>query len=247
MTGDVVLMWGAGRENMHGRPTLFHHSYPFLAVAPLESIADRSSWRYYAGTNAGVPRWVDAEQLATPIPPFGSLALDLNPRFGPGYHECLGYFNVRRIEAWSKWVMLYACNNDPKDGYNANNGPRGIYLRTADLPWGPWSEPRRVFDPDDGYCHFMHRQDLVCPEDSPNPAEASVRDAPKKPRSLAWGGEYAPILLPSRYAKVQGDATTLYFLMGTWNPYQVVLMRTQVTPMPWWQRAVQLVQGWFNP
>jgi hypothetical protein len=40
------------------------------------------------------------------------------------------------------------------------------------------------------------------------------------------------LLLPSRYAKVKRDQTSLYFLMSTWNPYQVVLMRTQLRVSP---------------
>ena len=55
---------------------------------------------------------------------------------------------------------------------------------------------------------------------------------PGTPTKRGWGGEYAPILLPSRYAKVSTNEATLYFLMSTWNPYQVMLMKTQVTRRP---------------
>ena len=69
-----------------------------------------------------------------------------------------------------------------------------------------------------------------------NPAEESVRDivgwVKGTKTKRAWGAEYAPILLPSRYAKVSATQATLYFLLSTWNPYQVVLMRTQVTSVP---------------
>ncbi|MDO8478383.1 MAG: DUF4185 domain-containing protein [Candidatus Rokubacteria bacterium] len=235
IVGDVVLVWGAGRQNQQGDATPFHHSYPYLAVAPLASIATLSTWRYYTGLDAtGHPAWKrDAELQAQPVLPFGTPESD--SRFGPGYHQCLGYFSVRRIDAWGKWAMLYACNNDPRAplaGYNPNNGPRGIYLRTAELPWGPWSVPRRVFNPDEGYCHFMYRVSNDCPPGSPNPVEESVRDTRETPNVRASGGEYAPILLPSRYVKSTPDGTALYFLMATWNPYQVVLMRIDVTQAP---------------
>jgi hypothetical protein len=63
---------------------------------------------------------------------------------------------------------------------------------------------------------------------SPDPGEESVRNTEATPTTRAVGGEYAPILLPSRYARVTAEESTLYFLMGTWNPYQVVLMRMHV-------------------
>jgi hypothetical protein len=48
-----------------------------------------------------------------------------------------------------------------------------------------------------------------------------------------FGGEYAPYLI-ARYTKVDADRTTLYWVMSTWNPYQVVLMKTEVrAPRVW--------------
>jgi len=49
-----------------------------------------------------------------------------------------------------------------------------------------------------------------------------------RPLILQTGGEYAPFLIPT-YTSVNGRDTNLYFVMSTWNPYQVVLMRTTAT------------------
>jgi hypothetical protein len=226
---QVVLVWGSGRENNekgdHVAP--WNHSFPFLAVAPLSKVVQKENWRYFTGFKSnGQPNWQQDEALAKPLPPFGS------PRFGPGFHECLGYFSVRFIEGWGKWVMLYTCSDEQ------TNGARGIYLRTANVPWGPWSNPHLIFSPMNGkgYCNFMHNQrsdeNNECNNKGVNPAEESVREIKDGTNRRAWGGEYAPFLLPSRYAKVLAEGTTLYFLMSTWNPYQVVLMRTQVKVSP---------------
>jgi hypothetical protein len=135
---------------------------------------------------------------------------------------------VRFIEAVQKWVMLYTC------GERANSS-RGIYMRSATLPWGPWSIPERIFDPDNGYCHFMHRPE-GCTSGA-NPFEEEKRSLKFYPGTNSGpkiaqrevAGEYAPFLFPSRYAKpTPNGQTTLYYLLSTWNPYQVVLMRTQV-------------------
>jgi hypothetical protein len=209
----------------------WNHSYPFLAVAPLSSVKLKDSWRYFAGLKEnGQPDWQESEALAQPLPPSDPL-LD-----GKGYHQCLGYFSVRFIAGWRKWAMMYTCNNNAEEGYNIANGERGIYLRTAATPWGPWSTPQRIFNPDEAYCYFMHDQrgdeSDYCNGKGTNPAEESVRDTRTPVTKRGAGGEYAPILLPSRYAKVGPDRTTLYFLVATWNPYQVVLMRTEVSPSP---------------
>ena len=64
-----------------------------------------------------------------------------------------------------------------------------------------------------------------------NPLEESVRDG-QDTAERAWGGEYAPFLLPSRYIKTDATGTTFYFEMSTWDPYQVVLMRTHLSIAP---------------
>jgi len=194
-------------------------------------VITRQRWFYYAGMQSNdQPIWKDDEADALPLPPFGS---PLKPE---GFHECLGYFSVRFIEGWKKWVMLYTCDGIV-NGENNKNARRGIYMRTANLPWGQWSHPFFVFDPGSAYGRFMHFQ----PSDEnnqgnsngTNPAEESVRDISPPwqhgvPTKRASGGEYAPLLLPSRHQKADTESANLYFLMSTWNPYQVVLMRLEI-------------------
>jgi hypothetical protein len=244
LTGRVVLIWGTGREVY----AQFRHSYPYLAVAPLHTVESMDSWRYYEAIGAdGKPVWGDQEPKAQPLPPFGQPSARYRiwnwltgrsflPR-EPPYHKCLGEFSVGYIPEWQKWVMLYACSDDEKKGYNEAN-TRGIHLRTADAPWGPWSPPQRAFDPEEGYCRFMHHQDKSpC---TPNPGDKGVVDTDfvdTDTGKLQYGGEYAPFLIP-RYTKVDRHQTVLYFVMSTWNPYQSVLMRTRVSPpRPWDFRA----------
>jgi hypothetical protein len=144
----------------------------------------------------------------------------------PPYHQCVGELSVAYVEQWGKWAMLYSCGDSPDDGYNKEN-VRGIYLRTADVPWGPWSGPKLIFQPKEphGYCRFMYSAN-PCAANEPNPRDEGVQN-PKG--QLSWGGEYAPMLLPT-YTTVEGDSTSLYFFMSTWNPYQVVLIRTLIRP-----------------
>jgi hypothetical protein len=216
-TGDVAVIFASGRKENR-----FRRGYPFLAVAPLPQISDMHQWRYFTGLRNGRPVFVRANQdAAAPLPPFGHEKV---PGAGqPPYHRCVGELSAGYIEPWGKWAMLYACADSSNDGYNKDN-VRGIYLRTADVPWGPWSAPTLIFRPSQGYCRFMHSVS-PCPPDLPNPMDRGMQVN----GVVSWGGEYAPILLPT-YTNVQGESTDLYFLMSTWNPYQVVLMRTHLSP-----------------
>jgi uncharacterized protein YodC (DUF2158 family) len=113
--------------------------------------------------------------------------------------------------------------------YNALT-PRGINMRTAPTPWGPWSATDVLFDPgsDGGYGHFMHASWRD------NGRADSVHDPN---RENEWGGEYGPYLIP-RYTRRVHDEVHVYFVMSTWNPYNTVLMRARLRLDPW--------RGWYS-
>ncbi|RYG25639.1 DUF4185 domain-containing protein [bacterium] len=117
-------------------------------------------------------------------------------------HNEIGEISVAWCEPLKRWLMTY------------NSGsPRGILLRTAERPSGPWSEPTVLFDPEKGYGKFIHR-----------PGKDNVHDAR---RENEHGGEYGPYMIPRFFRKTDKGAT-IYFLMSIWNPYQVVLMRADL-------------------
>jgi len=198
-----------------------------------------SGWRYFAGQQPdGLPIWQTNEPAARPVVPFGMFDSDpTNIRYD--FHKCLGYFSVRYVQRVKKWVMLYTCGDRialfgdisvpgrDRMGNVLLSSKRGVYMRSAILPWGPWSAPERIFDPSVpfGYCSFMHWPPGCA--SGTNPFEEEKR-SPKSPdREIA--GEYAPFLLPSQYAKpAPNGQTSIYYLMSTWNPYQVILMRSDV-------------------
>ncbi len=170
---------------------VYRQSSVRLAFQPAEAIGARASLRYFAGLDAaGKPTWSAREAAARPF--FDSL--------------CVGELSVTYNRFLRQWIMLY----------NGNSPRRGILLRTADKPWGPWSEAQLVFDPwaDKGYGHFMHVS-----------WKAEKRDSVHDPgREDEWGGEYGPYQFPD-FATGDDSTTTIYFTMSTWNPYTVVLMK----------------------
>lgn len=164
----------------------YRASQPYLAVLPLSKLAESGSTQYFAGLTPGstTPRWTRTEDQAAPL--FES--------------HCVGELSAQWNSGVRKWLMLSACQD-----------PRGIDLRQASRPWGPWSEPQVIFngarDGDTNFMHLPHRDYL----------------SDRGHEELA-GGEYAPFFLP--FFRQSGAQATIYYVISTWNPYQVVLMKS---------------------
>jgi hypothetical protein len=196
--------------------SVYRDSDPYLAFVPLADVENHAAWRYLAGVDgAGAPIWATEQSSATPL-------FDATP--DPAAEgSCIGELSVTWNEYLEKWLMLYNCL--PR--------PRGIRFQVADKPWGPWStQMQTLFHPrrDGGYCHFMHDINLETCPDGDTAFDPYPLLAPWDPSGGArldeYGGEYAPYVL-NRYTKGEvGKWTTVYFAMSTWNPYQVVLMRS---------------------
>ncbi|MGI8603163.1 MAG: DUF4185 domain-containing protein [Verrucomicrobiales bacterium] len=164
-----------------------------LAFQPAASIEERSALRYFAGLDVlGNPTWSVNEADA--------IALFDQP--------CVGELSVAYNRFIKRWIMLFNCGT-----------PRGINYRTARQPWGPWTEPRVLFEPWDdlGYAHFMHVNWTFRNYDTVhNPG-----------RQDEWGGEYGPYMF-KELATGTDNRTTIYWTLSTWNPYVTVLMKSQL-------------------
>ena len=128
------------------------------------------------------------------------------PLFGPA---CVGELSAHHVPALDAWLVLYTCDE-----------PRGVQARIARSPTGPWSEPVTIFEPwqDGGYCHFMHTS-----------YDFMMCDAVHDPgRETQWGGEYAPYLVESLTESRGARGAALYFVLSTWNPYNTMLLRSEL-------------------
>jgi len=187
-TGVGLVLFGSGKPAQ---------SNVFLAFQPAELIEDPSSIWYFAGlTDSGEPTWSSQEQDAKP--------LFLQP--------CVASISVTYNRFIHKWIMLYPCLFPERPDYL-----RGINMRTADYPWGPWSLPTIIFHPweDNALGSYMHVS-----------WEYAVMDSVHDPgREYEWGIEYGSYQY-GMFATGDSATTTIYFNMSTWNPYTVVLMKT---------------------
>lgn len=175
----------------------YRASSPMLARISKSQFPTKSSWRYYAGTNTlGNPIWSPSIDNAKSL-------------FN---HNQLGEFSCCWIDTLNCWVMLY------------NSGsPRGITMRTATQPWGPWSGAQVIMDPaqDQAYGYYMHISWDV----------ARLDFFSDFSREAEWGGEYGPYIIP-RFTNGTATNCEIFYTMSTWNPYQVVLMRSVIGTKP---------------
>lgn len=177
----------------------YRRSNAYLSVVPAENFATGEGTRYFAGLDpAGNPLWSDAEADAAPIIE----------------HPTIGDISVQYIPDIGLWVALYDSRN-----------PRGVLLRYADEPWGPWSAPQVIFEPirDQAWGVYIHNPNATPADELGGPVIGPFTDPMR-----TQGGYYAPYVI-DRFTRVEGDRLTLQYVLSTWNPYVVVRMRSSLT------------------
>ena len=172
----------------------YRKSSVYLARVLPTDIGDRSKLQYFGGIGPDTqPQWSPREADAVSL----------------FRHDVVGEFSVAYLEPVNRYVMLY----------NAM-APRGITMRSAEAPWGPWSEGTVIYEPwrDNGYGYFMHISAKF----------QGKRDAfSDSHRDNEWGGEYGPYIM-ARFTSGSDGWSRIYYTMSTWNPYQVVVMQSDL-------------------
>lgn len=177
----------------------YRKSDVYLSITPAANFENNGRTLYFSGLNAdGKPGWSPKESESEPVIRNGTLA------------------DVSVI--WNRELGLWLMTYDSRPP-----AQRGILFTYSTTPWGPWSAPQIVFNAfRDGYGKFMHNPKAVPDDGLAGPVigipESKAKDVP--------GGEYAPYLV-QRWTRVQGDRTTVYFMMSVWNPYTVELMKSE--------------------
>jgi len=197
----------------------------------------RFAWapRYFAGLNAdSSPRFSSRQTDA--------VALDLsggnnasNERF-----DIVNQMTVSWVPALGKWMMLYGGDLPPDvvqfflgpNWTRAVRDPRGaIHARFASKPWGPWSAPVEVLAGGDPSVSPVAGTQYA-PEGILFHPACSGRCAPSDPFAPlnTHGRLYAANIIDAWTTPRANGAVDIYWNVSTWNPYQVMLMRTRVTP-----------------
>lgn len=179
----------------------YRKSDAYLSIVPAAQFETGQGMRYFAGLNAaGAPIWSANESDAAPIVKNGTM----------------GDLSV----TWSKDLGLWLMTYDSREP-----APRGILFSYSRTPWGPWSEPQVLFNEvrDGALGKFIHDPHLK-PDDG---LAGPVIGISQADAATVEGGGYAPYVV-ERWTKVQGSELDLYYVLSTWNPYVVVLMKSRL-------------------
>ena len=194
--------------------------------------------QYFAGLEHGRPRFSRDQSDA--------VALDLGGEPEPSFerYDVVDRSTVSYLPALGQWVMLYGGDFAPAilrvfagaSFERIEHDPVGaIHGRFALQPWGPWSEPVSVLEAGDPnasppaagseYAAGGMLHHAGCAGEPCIPGETTVSHL-----FTPYGFLYSPnILEPWTEVREDGDAVDVYWNVSTWNPYQVVLLRTRIT------------------
>ena len=180
----------------------YRKSDVFLSIVSASQLETGKGAHYFAGLNAaGAPTWSDNESDATPITNGGMI----------------GDLSVTWCKELGLWLMTY-------DHLKA---PFGVVFSYSRTPWGPWSEPELLFNAmrDGAIGKFIHEVSADHKDGLAGPifGGPAMQSNPGGIR----GFPYAPYVV-ERWTRVQGSELNLYYVLSTWNPYVVVLMKSQL-------------------
>jgi hypothetical protein len=171
----------------------YRNSDAYLAVVPVASFGAAGGTAATRYYAGPGPKWSEKETEAVPL-----------------FAQKMGDISVVHAPQIGLWIMTY-------DGTD----PKGVRLRTAQQPWGPWSEPQTLFSFDEARTSgFVY--DPRDPRIKPEPVAQQGFD-PKKDS----GAIYGPYQI-ERFMRLSGDTLTIEWVLSTWVPYVVVRMRSQL-------------------
>jgi Domain of unknown function (DUF4185) len=179
----------------------YRRSDAYLSIVPAAQFESGTGTRYFAGLDVGsAPIWSEKESDSRAIVQNGAM----------------GDLSVTWCKDLGLWLMTYD-SREP--------APRGILFSYSRTPWGPWSEPQIIFNAvrDGAIGKFIHN-----PRANPDDGLAGpvIGKGQANPRAV-HGGAYAPYVI-ERWTKVRGSELSIYYVLSTWNPYVVVLMKSRL-------------------
>ena len=203
-------------------------SIPYLALAPQATFGNVTTWSFYAGTGPSGPKWISYAQWQAGhigsnwAPPPGAALWANSPNVYSVSHDeqCVGEHQATYNKDLGVWLMLYSC------------GGWQVEARTAPDPWGPWSKPIQLLS-------AVNEPSLFCTlfwnkVVGPHTCGPLVT---QEPDAWSFGYFYAPYIM-SRYTEALPSpgpglkSAKIYWLLSTWDPYQVTVMQSTLTFEP---------------
>lgn len=238
---EGVFVWG--RPNFGGPRALGRDARLYLAWVPMPAYDETGqfAWKpqFFAGVDPeGRPRFVEREVEAAPVDLDATQPGDQPEEVRDG----VGQMSISYIPSQRRWIMMYGGVGGRRlmrlifgtDLASMEVDPLGpIYVRFAPNPWGPWSPPENLIltgNPEKGVTGQYGPGGVLF--------HGSCLALTCAPPELAfvgqfgeWGVLYAPAIVDPWTTERADGQVDLYWHMSTWNPYQVVLVKTRL-PAP---------------
>jgi len=231
---EKVFIWGRpafGASGHVGSSAKLYFSY--LDMPEYSETGDVAmAMHYFTGVSEGVPQFSDRAVDAA--------ALDLSY---PGDDrttetwDIVSQMTVTWVPSMKKWVMFYGGDLASRAlpiivGPNAKVSPDpegALHVRYADQPWGPWSAPEQMFKAVD-----MNDPSVGAAADGGilrRPSCKGETCAPHEPgydNEAEIGALYSPAFIEPWTSVAESGAVDLYWAVSTWDPYQVMLMKSRL-------------------
>ena len=227
---ETVFLWGRPSFYAAGGKASVYFAY--VNHVPSYDANGAFGWapQYYTRTVNGVAQFSPDQNQAAPLV-LGTTTTDSV--------DIVNQLSVSWVDPIKQWVMVYG-----GDGWDVVAGVYGpvthapggpIKIRFASEPWGPWSAPQTLLaagDPATGTLQYGSHGILhsaACGSDcAPDePFWHNVPGAPSSPYGVLYG---ASIIDPwtTAVSAPSGAAANIYWTVSTFDPYEVVLMRSTI-------------------
>lgn len=240
--GPAVLLWGRPGfigVGASGRSLGLYFAYVAMPRGP------GMDWKvhYYSGTVNGDPQFSLNEADSIPLDLDASQAGSQTVEI----HDIVQQMSVVRVDALGKWVMFYGGGISVLPSPPLPNcgvlelfarfeckqvviGNGGMYMRTADDPWGPWSTPEEILSGGDPQLPNSGQYGPGGVLHSPNCTGEGCATHTQSPfyHDNEYGFLYAANIIEEWIQAVDGGVDILWNA-STWDPYRVVLLRTRIT------------------
>jgi Domain of unknown function (DUF4185) len=241
LTRAGLFVWG--RPSFGGIGAEGRDAQLYLAWVPMPqpNAQGKFEWKpqFFAGLSAdGQPQFVARELDARPLDLDASLPGD-QPEED---RDTVGQMSISWLPSLERWVMFYGGEGAPMfanalfgdEVAKVRRDPKGsLFVRFAEQPWGPWTPPEVLLTAGD-----LNGDAAAVDQYAPGGilAHSSCRGvscARYDPAYLLdWNNNnngvlYGPSIIDP-WTTQREDETDLYWFVSTWNPYQVVLMKTTV-------------------
>ena len=236
-----VFIWGRPQFGGIGDEGRDAQLYLLWSPMPEPDETQRFTWQpqYWSGLGAEgqpffSPHQLDAKPLDLDAYTEGDQPFETR--------DYVGQMSISWLPSLQRWVQLYGGDAPPMfanaifrtDLDKAKRNPEGsLYIRFAEHPWGPWTAPQQLIaagnsDPRAKPEAQYAPGGLLAHNNCRTQNCAHYDPVYKVDPSNNNGVLYAPSIIDPWTTTNEGS-TDLYWFLSTWNPYQVVLMKTSLS------------------